>query len=151
MNLHFPLFLARGTAQNIWRFYFLRFDDELYEIYILDVEFHIEAWFFSLFFLCSFRRNGLGHEDLKILFHPHYTTRPYFLVVPKMEIFASWKCPLNLSWMCSESTIFFPQWIGMLLHLIDGRYTPKHAKIRVWGISSFMFQSLLQPCYFMLN
>lgn len=31
----------------------------------------------------------------------------------------------------------------MLLHLIDGRYTPKHAKIRVRGISTFMFQVVI--------
>ena len=110
--------------------------NEVNEMYNLDVEFHRCPILFTFFFFAVSEEMVLAVKIWRCFLRIILPFHIYFLVVPKMEMFAS-------CWMWSESISFFQQWIGMLLHLLDPRYTPKHTKIRVRGISSFMFQVII--------
>ena len=108
--------------------------NEVNEMYNLDVEFHrcpILFTFFSLQFQKKWFWPWRSEDVSSVLYYPSI----FIFWLSEDEMFASWTCPLNLSWMRSESISFFQQWIGMLLHLLDPRYPPKHTKIRVRGCS----------------
>lgn len=91
-TLHFPLFLARrDNPKYIMTSIFLfRFDDEVYEIYILDVEFHRGARFSSLFlFFAVSEEMVLAMKIERCFIRIILPFHIYFLVVPKMDMFAS--------------------------------------------------------------